>query len=46
LPSRAGVYFALALGMFPHLGYLRVRGKLTAGLAGLGPPRPVGEGAA
>jgi Insertion element 4 transposase N-terminal len=40
LPSRAGVYFVLALGMFPHLGYLRVWGKLTAGLAGLGLPRP------
>ena len=36
LPSRAGVYFVLALGMFPHLGYARVWGKLTAGLAGLG----------
>jgi hypothetical protein len=36
LPSRAGVYFVLALGMFPHLGYLRAWGKLTAGLAGLG----------
>jgi hypothetical protein len=24
LPSRAGVYFVLALGMFPHLGYARV----------------------
>ena len=36
LPSRAGVYFVLALAMFPHLGYLRVWGKLTAGLAGLG----------
>jgi len=35
LPSRAGVYFVLALTMFPHLGYLRVWGKLTAGLAGL-----------
>jgi hypothetical protein len=35
LPSRAGVYFVLALGMFPRLGYLRVWGKLTAGLAGL-----------
>src|SRR5215471_13840304 len=40
LPSRAGVYFVLALGMFPHLGYLRVWGKLTAGLAGLGRPCP------
>ena len=35
LPSRAGVYFVLALGMFPQLGYLRVWGKLTAGLTGL-----------
>ena len=40
LPSRAGVYFVLALGMFPHLGYLRVWGKLTAGLSGLGLPHP------
>jgi Insertion element 4 transposase N-terminal/Transposase DDE domain len=40
LPSRAGVYFVLALGMFPDLGYARVWGKLTAGLAGLGLPRP------
>jgi hypothetical protein len=36
LPSRAGVYFVLALGLFPRLGYARVWGKLTAGLAGLG----------
>ena len=35
LPSRAGVYFVLALGLFPQLGYARVWGKLTAGLAGL-----------
>jgi hypothetical protein len=40
LPSRAGVYFVLALGMFPQLGYLRVWGKLTCGLAGLDLPRP------
>ena len=40
LPSRAGVYFVLALGMFPHLGYTRVWGKLTAGLDGLGLLRP------
>src|SRR5580658_8339490 len=32
LPSRTGVYFVLALGMFPRLGYLRVWDKLTAGL--------------
>ena len=45
LPSRAGVYFVLALGMFPRLGYVRVWDKLTAGLGGL-TCRPVGEGPA
>jgi Insertion element 4 transposase N-terminal/Transposase DDE domain len=40
LPSRVGVYFVLALGMFPRLGYLRVWGKLAAGLAGLDLPGP------
>ncbi|HEY3035565.1 MAG TPA: transposase domain-containing protein, partial [Streptosporangiaceae bacterium] len=40
LPSRAGVYFVLALGLFPHLGYVRVWDKLTAGLTGLEVPRP------
>jgi hypothetical protein len=35
LPSRAGVYFLLALGVFPRLGYAGVWAKLTAGLAGL-----------
>jgi hypothetical protein len=40
LPSRAGVYFVLALGMFPRLGYARVWGKLTAGLVGLDVPSP------
>ena len=40
LPSRAGVYFVLALGMFPRLGYVRVWGKLTAGLGGPGLPCP------
>ena len=40
LPSRAGVYFLLALGMFPRLGYARVWGKLTAGLAGMDVPSP------
>jgi hypothetical protein len=35
LPSRAGVYFVLALGLFPGLGYARVWAKLTAGLEGL-----------
>jgi Insertion element 4 transposase N-terminal/Transposase DDE domain len=40
LPSRAGVYFVLALGLFPRLGYSRVWGKLTGGLAGLDLPCP------
>jgi hypothetical protein len=40
LPSRVGVYFVLALGMFPRLGYARVWDKLTAGLAGLTVPHP------
>jgi len=35
LPSRVGVYFVLALGLFPGLGYARVWAKLTAGLGGL-----------
>ena len=40
LPSRVGVYFVLAFGLFPQLGYARVWGKLTAGLAGLDLPCP------
>jgi hypothetical protein len=40
LPSRTGVYFVLALGLFSHLGYVRVWGKLTAGLAGMDLPSP------
>jgi hypothetical protein len=39
LPSRVGVYFVLALGLFPEAGYLAVWGKLTAGL-GAGAPLP------
>jgi hypothetical protein len=35
LPSRAGVYFVLALGLFPGLGYQGVWRKLTAALDGL-----------
>jgi len=35
LPSRVGVYFLLALGMYPRLGYARVWAKLTAGLAAI-----------
>ena len=34
------MYFVLALGMFPGLGYARVWAKLTAGLAGLDVPCP------
>jgi Insertion element 4 transposase N-terminal/Transposase DDE domain len=41
LPSRTGLYFVLALGLFPQLGYLEVWRKLTAGLDGLpGVPCP------
>lgn len=40
LPSRVGVYFLLALAMFPALGYARVWDKLTAGLGPLGGVRP------
>jgi hypothetical protein len=40
LPSRVGVYFLLALGLFPHLGYVKVWGKLVRGLADLAVPRP------
>ncbi len=36
LPSRAGVYFLLAMCLFPQAGYLGVWGKLTAELDGLG----------
>jgi hypothetical protein len=40
LPSRVGVYFVLALGLFPRLGYARVWHKLTAGLTGIAVARP------
>jgi hypothetical protein len=33
LPSRTGVYFVLALALFPGLGYARVWAKLSAGLS-------------
>jgi Insertion element 4 transposase N-terminal/Transposase DDE domain len=36
LPSRAGLYFMLALGLFPQAGYLGVWAELTAALDGLG----------
>jgi hypothetical protein len=32
LPSRVGLYFVLAMGLFPGAGYRGVRAKLTAGL--------------
>ena len=44
LPSRAGVYFLLAMCLFPRAGYLAVWGKLTVALAGLGLPSPSGKG--
>jgi transposase IS4-like protein/DDE family transposase len=44
LPSRVGVYFLLAMGLFPRLGYLRVWDKLVAGLAGLPLPTPSEKG--
>jgi hypothetical protein len=41
LPSRTGLYFVLALGLFPRLGYVQVWRKLTAALEGLpGVPCP------
>ena len=40
LPSRVGVYFVLALGLYAGLGYARVWDKLVAGLAGLVVPSP------
>jgi Insertion element 4 transposase N-terminal/Transposase DDE domain len=40
LPSRVGVYFVLALALFPGIGYLRVWDKMTAALEPLGLARP------
>ena len=40
LPSRVGVYFVLALGLFPGLGYGGVWKKLTAALDGQALPTP------
>ena len=36
LPSRAGLYFVLAMCLFPEVGYLLVWQKLTSQLGGLG----------
>lgn len=43
LPSRAGVYFVRALGLFPGLGYQNVWAKLTAALEGQGLVAPSGK---
>ena len=40
LPSRTGVYFLLAMCLFPRAGYLAVWGRLTAALDGLGLAAP------
>jgi Insertion element 4 transposase N-terminal/Transposase DDE domain len=40
LPSRVGMYFVLAMTLFPGIGYLRVWDKMTAALEDLGLPRP------
>jgi Insertion element 4 transposase N-terminal/Transposase DDE domain len=40
LPSRVGIYFVLAMALFPGIGYLRVWGKMTAALEDLNLPRP------
>jgi hypothetical protein len=40
LPSRVGIYFVLAMALFPGIGYLRVWGKMTAALEDPGLPRP------
>ncbi|MGH3096796.1 MAG: IS4 family transposase [Streptosporangiales bacterium] len=40
LPSRVGLYFVLALALFPCAGYRGVWAKLTAGLGELGPVLP------
>ena len=40
LPSRVGLYFLLAMCLFPQPGYLGVWGKLTAGLRVLGLAAP------
>src|SRR6185312_13151726 len=40
LPSRVGMYFALAMTLFPGIGYLRVWDKMTGALEDLGLPRP------
>ena len=43
LPSRVGMYFVLAMCLFPQPGYLGVWGKLTAALDGLRRAAPTGK---
>jgi hypothetical protein len=43
LPSRVGMYFVLAMCLFPQPGYLGVWDKLTAALDGLGLAAPTGK---
>jgi hypothetical protein len=40
LPSRVGMYFVLAMALFPGIGYLKVWDKMTCALEDLGLPRP------
>lgn len=44
LPSRVGLYFLLAMCLFPQSSYLGVWGKLTSGLRGLGIAVPSARG--
>ena len=44
LPSRVGLYFLLAMCLFPQSSYPGVWGKLTAGLRVLGIPVPSAKG--
>ncbi|MFG1711334.1 IS4 family transposase [Nonomuraea sp. M3C6] len=43
LPSRVGVYFVLAMSLYPGLGYLQVWRKVIAGLSGLAVPVPTAK---
>ena len=43
LPSRVGIYFVLAMCLFPRAGYQGVWGKLIAGLRVLGLAAPSGK---
>src|SRR2546428_3755694 len=40
LPSRVGMYFVIAMTVFPGIGSLKVWDKMTAALEDLGLPRP------